>query len=130
MAVMADNQCVLVPDHTTVNYLLHNGVLLRGRPTWGARAIYTLRTANVGLFGTSCSTVARSYREDSTISRYRVARDRLGIHDLHAPILRLTGIDYQCLTYQFGGRNFRLTAVHGRVFNEVLVYQRQQMYME
>ena len=51
MAVMADNQCVLFPDHTTVNYLMHNGVLLQGRPTWGAWAIYTLRSANVGLLG-------------------------------------------------------------------------------
>jgi hypothetical protein len=42
------------------------------------------------------------------------------LHDLHATILHLLGIDHERLTYRFGGRDFRLTDVHGRVVREVL----------
>jgi hypothetical protein len=42
------------------------------------------------------------------------------IHDLHATILHLLGLDHEKLTYRFGGRDFRLTDVHGRIVDEVL----------
>ena len=42
------------------------------------------------------------------------------MHDLHATILHLLGIDHERLTYRFGGRDFRLTDVHGRVVEEIL----------
>ena len=42
------------------------------------------------------------------------------IHDLHATMLHLLGIDHQRLTYRFGGRDMRLTDVHGRVIREVV----------
>ncbi len=42
------------------------------------------------------------------------------MHDLHATILHLLGVDHERLTYRFGGRDFRLTDVHGRVVTEVL----------
>ena len=42
------------------------------------------------------------------------------IHDLHATILHLLGLDHERLTYRFGGRDFRLTDVHGRIVKEVL----------
>ena len=42
------------------------------------------------------------------------------IHDLHATILHLLGINHERLTYRSGGRDFRLTDVHGRVVNEVI----------
>lgn len=42
------------------------------------------------------------------------------IHDLHATLLYLLGIDHERLTYRSGGRDFRLTDVHGRVVNEVV----------
>jgi hypothetical protein len=42
------------------------------------------------------------------------------IHDLHATILHLLGIDHERLTFRSGGRDFRLTDVHGRVVNEVI----------
>jgi hypothetical protein len=44
----------------------------------------------------------------------------LDIHDLHATILHLLGIDHERLTFRFGGRDMRLTDVHGRVIREVL----------
>ncbi len=42
------------------------------------------------------------------------------IHDLHATMLHLMGVDHERLTYRFAGRDFRLTDVHGRVIREVL----------
>ena len=43
------------------------------------------------------------------------------MHDLHATILHLLGLDHEHLTYRFGGRDMRLTDVHGRVVEEILV---------
>ncbi|MFM8478350.1 MAG: DUF1501 domain-containing protein, partial [Planctomycetaceae bacterium] len=42
------------------------------------------------------------------------------IHDVHATILHLLGIDHEQLTFRFGGRDMRLTDVHGRVLHEIL----------
>ncbi len=42
------------------------------------------------------------------------------MHDLHATILHLLGIDHERLTYRFGGRDFRLTDVHGNVVHPIL----------
>jgi len=41
------------------------------------------------------------------------------MHDLHATILHLLGLDHEKLTYRFGGRDFRLTDVHGAVVKEI-----------
>ena len=42
------------------------------------------------------------------------------IHDLHATILHLLGLNHERLTYRFGGRDFRLTDVHGHMVKEIL----------
>jgi hypothetical protein len=42
------------------------------------------------------------------------------VHDLHATILHLLGLNHEKLTYRYSGRDFRLTDVYGRVVNEVL----------
>ena len=46
--------------------------------------------------------------------------DRVHVHDLHATILHLLGIDHTRLTYRYSGRDFRLTDVHGEVVNGIL----------
>ena len=46
---------------------------------------------------------------------------RLDIHDIHATILHQLGLDHERLTFRFGGRDMRLTDVHGRVIKEILV---------
>lgn len=46
---------------------------------------------------------------------YNIAADGVHIHDLHATILHLLGIDHELLTYRYQGREFRLTDVHGHV---------------
>ena len=52
----------------------------------------------------------------------RISRveDRLHVHDLHATLLHLFGIDHERLTYRFQGRRYRLTDVHGRVISALL----------
>ena len=46
--------------------------------------------------------------------------NKVHIHDLHATILHLLGLDHEKLTYRYSGRDFRLTDVHGRVVNEIM----------
>lgn len=52
---------------------------------------------------------------------YRVAENKVTIHDLHATMLHLLGIDHTSLTFPFSGRNFRLTDVHGKIIEDILV---------
>jgi hypothetical protein len=51
---------------------------------------------------------------------YKVTRDKVEIHDLHATMLHLLGIDHTRLTYRFGGRDMRLTDVFGNVIHDWL----------
>jgi len=46
--------------------------------------------------------------------------NKVHIHDLHATILHLLGLNHEKLTYNHGGRDYRLTDVHGRVVNELV----------
>ncbi|MBS0266001.1 MAG: DUF1501 domain-containing protein [Planctomycetes bacterium] len=46
--------------------------------------------------------------------------NRVHVHDLHATILHLMGIDHEKLTYRYSGRDYRLTDVSGRVIGDVL----------
>ena len=48
------------------------------------------------------------------------AENPLTIHDIHATILHQLGVDHELLTFRYGGRDHRLTDVHGRVVQEVL----------
>jgi hypothetical protein len=51
---------------------------------------------------------------------YKVVQGKVEIHDLHATMLHLLGIDHKRLTFRFGGRDMRLTDVHGEVVRDVL----------
>ena len=51
---------------------------------------------------------------------YFAIENKVHVHDLHATILHLLGLDHTKLTYPFSGRNMRLTDVHGRVVREIL----------
>lgn len=50
----------------------------------------------------------------------RAVHDKVHIHDLHATILHLMGIDHERLTYHYSGRDFRLTDVHGHVVKNII----------
>ena len=50
----------------------------------------------------------------------RVAKDKMHIHDLHATYLALLGFDHTKLTYNYNGREFRLTDNFGNVVKELI----------
>jgi hypothetical protein len=51
---------------------------------------------------------------------YYAAEDKMHVHDLHATILHLLGLDHERLTYHYAGRDFRLTDVAGQVATKIL----------
>jgi hypothetical protein len=50
----------------------------------------------------------------------RAVENKVHHHDLHATLLHLFGLDHQKLTYRYGGRDYSLTDIHGRVVKEML----------
>jgi hypothetical protein len=61
-----------------------------------------------------------SYGETDEIAS-TVADKGVHVHDFHATILHLLGVDHERLTYRHAGRDYRLTDVHGRVVKEILL---------
>jgi hypothetical protein len=51
---------------------------------------------------------------------YNIVKDGVHVHDFHATLLHLLGIDHERLTYKFQGRRYRLTDVHGTVVKDIL----------
>ncbi len=51
---------------------------------------------------------------------FAAAENRMHVHDLHATMLHLMGIDHERLTYRYSGRDFRLTDVSGTVAREII----------
>jgi hypothetical protein len=83
----------------------------KGRGHW-AKA-FTSLLAGAGVQG------GTAYGETDEIGE-TIAANPVHVHDYHATILHLMGIDHERLTYRYAGRDFRLTDVHGRVLREVL----------
>ena len=50
---------------------------------------------------------------------FYASENKVHVHDLHATILHLMGLDHEQLTYRYGGRDFRLTDVSGRVVDAI-----------
>ena len=51
---------------------------------------------------------------------YEAVENKVHLYDLHATMLHLLGLDHTKLTYRYGGRDFRLTDVHGKVVHDVI----------
>ena len=51
---------------------------------------------------------------------FKAVEKPVHVHDLHATMLHLMGLDHEQLTYRYSGRDFRLTDVHGHVVKEIL----------
>ena len=51
---------------------------------------------------------------------FQAVENRVSIHDLHATLLHMLGIDHEKLTYRYAGRDFRLTDVYGNVVRDIL----------
>lgn len=60
-----------------------------------------------------------SFGETDELGHKAVA-EKVHVHDLHATMLYLLGLDHERLTYRYSGRDFRLTDVSGRVVNEIV----------
>ena len=51
---------------------------------------------------------------------FKASLNKMHVHDLHATILHLLGLDHKRLTFRHAGRDFRLTDVYGRIVREIL----------
>jgi uncharacterized protein (DUF1501 family) len=51
---------------------------------------------------------------------YYAAQDKVSVHDLHATILHLLGLNHERLTFRYVGRDFRLTDVEGQVIHQII----------
>ena len=51
---------------------------------------------------------------------FKAVEKPVHVHDLHATILALLGLDHERLTFRHAGRDFRLTDVHGNVVKELI----------
>ena len=51
---------------------------------------------------------------------FRAVEKPTSVHDLHATMLHLLGLDHERLTYRYAGRDFRLTDVHGHVIQDIV----------
>ncbi|REK23811.1 MAG: DUF1501 domain-containing protein [Planctomycetota bacterium] len=51
---------------------------------------------------------------------YYAVSDKVHVHDLHATMLHLLGLDHERLTFRYAGRDFRLTDVHGEIVHEII----------
>ncbi|MGL4422976.1 MAG: DUF1501 domain-containing protein, partial [Gemmataceae bacterium] len=51
---------------------------------------------------------------------YHAIENKVTMHDLHATLLHLLGLDHKKLTFRFGGRDMRLTDVHGELVTAIL----------
>ena len=60
-----------------------------------------------------------AYGETDEYGYYSV-KDKVHMHDLHATLLHLLGVDHLRLTYRYAGRDFRLTDVYGKVVKDVI----------
>jgi hypothetical protein len=123
------------PAAALVTDLKRRGLLDDTLVVWGGefgRTVYCQGTLTADDYGRDhhprCFTVwlagggvkgGVSYGETDDFS-YNVVRDSVHVHDLHATMLHLLGIDHKRLTYRFQGRDFRLTDVFGNVVKGVL----------
>ena len=51
---------------------------------------------------------------------YYATEDKVHVHDLHATLLHLLGLDHLRLTYSHGGRQFRLTDIYGEIVQGII----------
>ena len=118
------NDTRLGPDAGLV--LLITGPNMAGKSTYIRQVALLAVLAQMGSFVPAKS--ARLGVVDRLFARVG-ATDELGyyatenpvhVHDLHATMLKLLGIDHKRLTYRYQGRDFRLTDVAGNVVREVL----------
>jgi hypothetical protein len=123
------------PTAALIKDLRRRGLLDDTLVVWGGefgRTVYCQGTLTADNYGRDhhprCFTIwmaGGGVRAGSTCGEtddysYNIVRDPVHVHDLHATMLHLLGIDHTRLIYRFQGRDYRLTDVHGRVVEELL----------
>ena len=51
---------------------------------------------------------------------YNITKDPVHVHDLNATIMHLMGVNHEEFTFNFQGRDYRLTDVHGKIVNKII----------
>ncbi len=112
--------------------LRRRGLLDRTLVLWGGEFGRTPDTAKKDLDGRDHNAngytmwlagggVKRGFQHGATDELgYKAVEGRVHLHDLHATILHLMGLDHKQLTHRYAGRDFRLTDVHGRVVDQIV----------
>ena len=124
------------PTAALINDLEQRGLLDDTLVVWGGefgRTIYSQGALTATNYGRDhhprCFTIfmagggvkpGLSYGATDDYS-YNITENPVDIHDLHATILRLLGVEHTRLTYRFQGRDYRLTDVHGKFIKEIVV---------
>ena len=82
----------------------------------------TPRAPSARPFPKSASGIAldRTRRAATDDFGYKAVENKVEIHDLHATMLHLLGLDHEKLTYRYAGRDFRLTDVKGSVAKGII----------
>ena len=91
-------------------------LLQRSLPSTDAITIITV--SHAGLL--AAESVADNPMGRQTSFGFRAVENPMPVHDLHATMLHLLGLDHKRLAYRYAGRDFRLTDVHGHVVRELL----------
>ena len=124
-ALAADRPIVGLPDDLRVRGLLDDTLVIWGGEFGRTPAAegadgrdhhpygYTMWLAGGGVKG------GMTYGATDEVG-WDAVRDRVHVHDLHATILHLLGLDHERLTYGHAGRDYRLTDVSGRVVTEIV----------
>lgn len=123
------------PSAALITDLKNRGLLEDTLLVWGGefgRTVYCQGTLTPEDYGRDhhprCFTIwlagggikgGQSYGETDDFS-YNITASPVHVHDLHATMFHLLGIDHTKLTYKFQGRHYRLTDVHGSVVKELL----------
>src|SRR5207247_455597 len=84
-----------------------------GTGTHGRQLLITRRLLERGVKGGTAYGATDEFGFDAV-------ENKVHVHDLHATILYLLGVDHEKVTYRYAGRDFRLTDVHGRVVKDIL----------
>ena len=123
------------PSAALVQDLKQRGLLDDTLVVWGGefgRTVYSQGALTATNYGRDhhprCFTIwlagggvkpGMTYGETDDFS-YNIAENPVHVHDLHATMLHLLGIDHKRLTYRFQGRDYRLTDVSGEVVHSIL----------
>ena len=111
------------PFHTKKFWRVLSGVrgeALQQQHPSPAVPIMNLGSGSAGLGMAGCGVKASTSFGVTDDYGYDVVDGKVSIHDWHATILHLLGLDHENLTYRHAGRDFRLTDVYGRVVREIV----------